>query len=239
MRMAALIAMLASCGFSPPSAAISGDSPMTDAALRDASAVAIDAALPSTCAAAGAGSDTSVTLYVAGNAKQPWTAFCHAHVEYLTVAGSNFGQYTAGAKSPGTNVRTTYQKLRIDPVNLEIDICDQTFASSMGSLLHDPTNNPNLPPVTSMPVGVAMDCAGNNSATGVANVDVTGTPFAISSTWSLGGNKNGGKTTSSANGRALAITGGGSCGWTAPDGSPGNPFNTFMPSNLIKLQYMP
>jgi len=245
MRMAALIAMLAGCGFSPPSSAVrSGDDPMVDARPLDArphdAGIPSDGgALPATCIAAGAGSDSTVTLYVVGNADQPWTAFCHAGLEYLAVSGSNFGQYTQSMKSPGTNVRTTYTKLRIDPVDLEVDICDQTFATSTGSLRHDPANNPNLPPVTSMPVGVAMDCGGNKSASGAANVDVSGTPFAISSTWKPGGNKTGGNTMPSSNGRALAITGGGDCGWNAPNGSPGNPFNTFTPSNLIKLQYLP
>jgi hypothetical protein len=194
---------------------------------------------PATCIAAGAGSDTSVTLYVGGDASEPWTAFCHAGLEYLTVANPSYGQYTQSNKSPGTNVRTTYTKLRVDPATLQIDICDQTFATSVGSLRHDPNNNPNLGPVTSMPLGVAMDCGGNKSATGVGSVDVSGTPFAIASTWTRGGNKTGGTTTASAQDRALAITGGGDCGWNAPAGAPGNPFNTFTPSKLITLQYAP
>src|SRR6202000_388825 len=114
-------------------------------------------------------------LYLGGSAGRPWTAFCHDDDEYVTVtASANYGQYTASTKSPGSNVQTTYGKLRVDPSTLLVDISDQTSATSMRLLYHDPANN-GSDAVTSMPLGVAMDCAGNNSATGVAGVDLTGT----------------------------------------------------------------
>src|SRR5262249_24465071 len=48
----------------------------------------------------------------------------------------NFSQYTAGGASPGTSVRTTFTKLRIDPATLKADSGDRAFAASAGSLLH-------------------------------------------------------------------------------------------------------
>jgi hypothetical protein len=201
--------------------------------------------VPATCADVAAkvalANDTSVTLYVQGDVSMPWTAFCHGGLEYLTLpagGSGNFGQYTAGGKSPGTDVRTQYTRIRLVPSTLVVDICDQTFATSTGSLQHDPNNIPGVI-VSSMPLGSAMDCAGSNSHTGVAQVDVTGTPFAVTASWSPGGNSPGGAVTSSNAGRTAAITGGGNCGWNAPTGSPGNPFNTFSSSKLLGLAYMP
>ena len=202
--------------------------------------------VPATCAELAAHNkvvpnDSSVTLYVNKDLTKPWTAFCHNNLEYLTVtATDNFGQYTASTKSPGTNVRTQYSRVRLDPTNLKIDICDQAFAASTGTLMHDPNNNPNVA-VTSMPLGVAMDCISSASpvATGVAKVSLTGTPFTVTSGWTQGGNSPLGSTQSSSGGRVITITGGGNCGWNAPTGSPNNPFNTFANAKLIVVTYTP
>ncbi len=199
---------------------------------------------PASCADVAAhvtlANDATVTLYVGGDASKPWTATCHGGLEYVTPgnATANFGQYTAGAKSPGTNVRTTYARLRIDPASLQIDICDQTFATSTGSLMHDPASNGN-DPVTSMPVGVAMDCRGSGSHTGVGAIDVTGLPFVITGSWTNTGNGSAGMATKSGSGRSVAITGGGDCGWLAPVNAPYNPFNTCSNGKLVALSYMP
>jgi len=225
-----------------PCAANNGNCPAACAASGSGSAICYT---PTTCADIAAHmpvpEDSSVTLYASGSSAKPWTALCHGGHEYLTLptgSGSNYGQYTAGGKSPGTDVRTSYARVRVDPATLKIDICDQTFASSTGMLMHDPAfNGPD--PVTSMPLGVAMDCAGNGSATGVGNIDLTGVPFVVSTTWSRGGNSAGGSAVATGSGRVVAITGGGNCGWDAPSGSPGNPFNAFSGSLLIGLTYLP
>jgi hypothetical protein len=200
---------------------------------------------PQTCADVAAHTtlvdDSSVTLYAGAVPSRPWTAFCHGGVEYLTLpagAAANYGQYSASTKSPGTDVRTSYTRVRLDPATLKVDICDETFATSTGMLMHDPTFNGN-DPVTSMPLGSAMDCAGNNSHTGAANVDLTGAPFVVTSGWSSAGNSPGGMATKTGGARVVAVTGGGNCGWTAPTGSPNNPFNTFTSSNILVLAYQP
>jgi hypothetical protein len=187
---------------------------------------------------AGLANDSTTTLYVGGSATKPWTAYCHDGLEYLTVSDdTNFGQYTAGTKSPGSNAHTGYAKLRLDPATLLVDICDQTFAKSTGTLSHDPAHN--NPPiiVTSMPLGVAMDCSGDFSTSGQAGVDVSSTPFAITSGWSPAGGDAAG--IANKNARTASISGGGNCGWDAPTGSPGNPFNTFTNSKLVQLSYSP
>jgi GON domain/EGF domain len=185
--------------------------------------------------------NTAVTLYAGGDATRPWTAYCHAGLEYLTAASatSNFGQYSAGGKSPGMSVRTTYARLRIDPTTLAIDICDRTFATTTGALSHDPAfHDPDIA-VTSMPLGIAMDCAAINSQSGTAGINLTSTPFVVSSNWTRAGNDTAGSANKMMNGRTVSITGGGSCGWNAPNGAPNDPFNACTSLKLITLQYAP
>ena len=172
-------------------------------------------------------SDGTYTLYVAGNRTKPWSAFCfgmgsQTPVEYLTLVtgpDTNFSQYTAGGYSPGTNVRTVYTKVRIDPVTLLVDISDQTFSTSEGSL-----DGPEHVQVTSMPFGSAMDCISDTAATGVGNVDLRETPFQFGlHAFSEGGlNKNSNVVFSNEN-QVANLNGGGECGWESP--------NTYSPIN--------
>jgi hypothetical protein len=155
---------------------------------------------------------------------------------YLTLphsgAGSNFAQYTAGGASHGTTVVTTYSAIRIDPIPVRVrpltflaNIADQTFATSTGLVCHS-TTAPCAPShqVTSMPYGVAADCAGPGGATGRANIDLRGTPFSVVNTFSIQGFEPGG-TTAFSSSQVVNLTGGGFCGWNAP--APiSNPFNT-------------
>jgi hypothetical protein len=75
-------------------------------------------------------------------------------VEYLSLwsASSNYARYTEGGASDGTNVLTTYSRVRLRPDTLKIDISDVRYSSSTGSLDHAGVS------VTSMYYGVAMDC---------------------------------------------------------------------------------
>lgn len=188
--------------------------------------VTVDPALPMTCADLGAHADGEYTLYAGGDKGKPWTAYCAdmatTPVEYLPLAmvlgDHNMSQYTAGGASPGTSVRTSYLRLRIDPMTLAIDIGDQRFAVSSGSLQHSFSD-----PVTSMPFGVAMSCDG--SADGVANIDLRGTEFTIASTFATVGSGGTGAATMDAGLQVVDLTGGGGCGWTAMTDAPFNPFN--------------
>jgi hypothetical protein len=227
-----VLVTIAACGFQPSSDAqidatptAPGDSTMLPACEAPH--------CPISCGdVSGLANDTATTLYVGGNPAQPWSAFCHDGSAFLSVTGQNYGQYSAGGQSLGSNVRTTYTRIAIDPVALTLDICDETFAASVGELMHGTSGIY----VTSMPLGVAMDCANNYSDTGVASVDLGGTPFAITSTWSEGGNKPNGSATPLGV-RAYTIIGGGYCGWNAPTNAPDNPFNQFSSANLITLSY--
>jgi hypothetical protein len=138
---------------------------------------------PASCMDAGNGQQVAngeYTLYVGGDEHKPWKAYCHNGDEFLSVNDdTNFGSYVAGGWTQGQDVRTVYTKLRIDPATLTIDITDQTFARSDGNLNYLGET------ITSMPLGVAMACAG--SATyGSGNIDLTGTPFKIATQFVLG-----------------------------------------------------
>ena len=192
---------------------------------------------PSSCG--GLEDGDNYTLYVGGDPSQPWTATCAGQNAYLAVSGSNFGQYTHSTNTGGSDVRTTFSKIRIDPAQLTVDVDDVTFASSVGRLQHGGNPAP-MDTVTSMPLGVAMDCAGPNSETGVGGVDLSGTPFTITSAYARQGNNTGSAATTPApDHRSIALTGGGNCGWTAVTASPNNPFNANGGGFILKLAYTP
>jgi hypothetical protein len=129
-----------------------------------------------------------------------------------TRANENYSQYTAGGASPGTNVRTTFTKLRIDPATMTVDIGNLTFASSTGSLNHSGDGVI----VTSMPYGVAESCEAPGSTSGTGNIDLQGTPYAVDDTFSVGGYLAAGSAAVSANRQVVNLKGGGYCGAITP-----------------------
>lgn len=148
------------------------------------------------------------------------TVFCYDMAgtprDYIDLANTsedaNFSQYTAGGASPGTDVRTSFTKLRIDPATLMVDLGDLTFATSTGRLQHSSeTRGPDSPFVTSMPYGVAMSCTSRPD--GVANINLQGTPFIVEDTFELGGFASDGSTNVSEDKQTVDLNGGGYCGW--------------------------
>lgn len=108
-----------------------------DADLDDDAALAGDEAVgeaeealgppPASCAdikaaTPGAGNGT-YRLHIGHDPAKPWWAFCHnmatSPAEYLSLqyvgTDQNFSQYTAGGAVSGTDVRTRYTKVRVDP----------------------------------------------------------------------------------------------------------------------------
>lgn len=168
--------------------------------------------------------DGNYVLFSNGNL---FTVYCYGMTgtprEYIDLAvtgpGANFSQYTAGGASPGTDVRTTFTRLRIDPATLTVDIGDLTFASSTGSLRHGGTT------VKSMPYGVAMSCTAPQSTSGAGNINLQSTPFQVGSTFVTGGFHAAGSATVSPDHQVVALKGGGYCGWITPAPALYNPFN--------------
>jgi len=199
------------------------------------------AGVPASCAELvatdTASTDGTFTLYFDGDGSKPWTVYCAdmdaTPSEYLelvmTGADLNFSQYTAGGSSPGTDVRTNYTRVRIDPATYSVDISDQRFSSSTGSLTH------NVDDVISMPYGVAMDC--NSAGTGLANINLQGTPFAVDDTFCQAGFQASGSATFSENDQVVTIDGGGGCGWTSPAPCPHNPYNS-TGGSILGLTYV-
>lgn len=183
--------------------------------------------------------DGEYTLYAGGDPQKPWKAYCadmagmpKTYLTLVNTTNANFSQYTAGGASPGTNVRTSFTKVRIDPATLQVDPNDLTFATSTGSLLH--SNNP----VTSMPYASAADCVVGGSSTGVGNVDLIGLPFVVApDQFNLTGFQSGGTTTYGVGGRKVNLTGGGYCGFNTVTG--GNPLTTVPPLQLVYASFIP
>lgn len=199
--------------------------------------------LPTSCAGVHAADpladDGNYTLYIGGDPAKPWEAFCAdmqattGPVDYLplvsVLADHNFSSYTAGGASPGTTVKTSYIRLRINPATLVVQIGDQRYATSSGSLSHSGAG-----PVTAMPYGVAMSCG---TATGRANIDLRGTSFAVADTFGGGGSFFDTLTNTSIDPdkQYIDLIGGGLCGWNSTSGAPFNPFNDAQGS--LKLSY--
>lgn len=161
--------------------------------------------------------DGEYRLTIGGDPAQATSIYCHDMAgeprEYLTLvntgADQNFSQYTAGGGySVGTDVRTSFERVRVDLETLVVDGADYTFATSAGQLQHGPQ------PVTEMPYAVAMAC-GLDEFAGVGNVDLRGTPFAVMGSACLGGFIPFGSSLWSEADQVVDITGGGYCGWAS------------------------
>ncbi len=184
--------------------------------------------------------DGDYTLYVEHDAARPWSAYCHdmanTQADYLPLValgeGRNFSQYSASEETPGTDLRTRFTRVRIDPVTFAVEFDDVTFSSSTGGVEHGDFL------FTEMPYGVASGCGYNDDeiADGIANVDLTGTPFRIIDNFcTLGASAHGGAVLSQSD-QVADITGGGFCGWTSP-GCTYNPHERTNPT-FLELAYI-
>ncbi len=186
--------------------------------------------------------------YVIYPGYQMFTVYCHnmdgTPSEYLSLVNTggdrNFSQYTAGGYSQGQDVVTHYSKVRLDPKTLIVNVNDSTFATSNGGQI---ISGPGGGPVTEMNYAVAADCRATDSSTGRANIDLTGTPFAVNDTFVPDGYRPAGTATFSSDDQVVDLTGGGYCGWNAAGTRHDlySPFGTtdYYPNNdVLSLQYV-
>jgi hypothetical protein len=157
------------------------------------------------------------------------------YLEVRSGSGLNVGQYAAGGEATGSTVTTSFTKLRLNPADLTVDVGDLTFATSVGGLNHPDAGLGN-PLVEAMPYATAMGCAGA-VANASANIDLQGTPFAVDDTFVFD-DPGIGSATFSALDQVVSITGGGFCGWTAPEGTAFNPFNPTPGQYILDLRYL-
>jgi hypothetical protein len=186
------------------------------------------------CAGIQAAGVTADGEYIIAPGDQPFVVHCMGMDgtprEYLTLArtggGYNYSAYGRIGAAAAANVVTHYARIRLDPATLLVDIGDQTFASSSGWLCCIGST-----PVVSMPFANAASCGGDDD--GHANVDLTGTPFRVRDTLTLGGwlpqgSVNGtalsGEGSASVDAPVVTLTGGGSCGGIGPN--PGGNINS-------------
>lgn len=217
------LAALTACG-----EPVSGSYHATGSGADDAGAPPFPATCSEIASASPGAADGEQTLYLEHDPARPWAAYCHdlagAPVEYLSLIqtgpSQNFSQYTAGGASKGTSVTTAYAKIRVDPETLLVNIADQRFSSSTGALEHETID------VISMPYGVAADCAGKATPLGKSNIDLRGTPFAVTpDAFILGGFNASDSTTYESRNQVVDLRGGGYCGWIAPLPGVYNPVN--------------
>lgn len=127
--------------------------------------------------------DGTYTLYVGGDPNKPWEVFCFnmdedTPLEYLSVDSDlNYSQVGNGQSI----AVTSYRRFRIDPITLQIDPLDATFATNTGFdafTLELPDN------LSSIPGGWAQfqPTRSDDGPAAEALADLTGTPFAFSET---------------------------------------------------------
>lgn len=133
--------------------------------------------------------DGEYILYVEGDRGRPWQAYCHDMAgqprEYLTLtaegADRNQSRLRVYDGRGYSAVTTRYERVRIDPRQLDVDIGDQTFATSEGGAEAGNTT------VRSMPFGVAAACSTQPEVALIArsSIDLGGTPFILESGFCL------------------------------------------------------
>ncbi|WP_326834649.1 GON domain-containing protein [Amycolatopsis rhabdoformis] len=170
--------------------------------------------------------------YVLNTGSHLVPVYCHDMAgtpkEYVTLTAPNFSQYTIGGVTLGTNVRTTFTRVRIDPATLLVDINDLTFATSTGSAVQ-----PGPFVIESMPYAVAGSC--DHAASGIGRVDLAGTAFVLAATWVINGFEPRGGATLGADGRSADLAGGGYCGSITPAPAIYSPVNPTVPDFHLQL----
>lgn len=149
---------------------------------------------PATCEEAkgayGVSVDGPQILYVGGDKKMPWSAYCadmatKQPFEYLDLdthdGAANYSEFSEGNGSTAFTVRTQFRKVRIDPVNLTIDSTDKRFTDKKTNPLRATTNSAALSKtVDYMPYAAAETCGLlNDQMRAKANVDLSNAPFEI------------------------------------------------------------
>lgn len=169
---------------------------------------------PATCKEAkamyGAITDGPQTLYVDGDKSMPWAAYCAGmasdepkefiQLPQYTKAGApaNYSEFTEAPRKQdvplfgdpaGFHVLTQYEKVRIDPKTLTIDITNKTFArTTVTPPDSDHTSVALEQAVGYMPYGTAMECGDERKTDedglpihipAKGNVDLTGLPFEL------------------------------------------------------------
>lgn len=192
--------------------------------------------------------DGEYILYYQGNKNQPYQVWVkgmrgNEPKEYITVPPGNYSSIPSDKTyyrwQSGKAMKTTYDRIRINPLTLVVDIHDSTYSTTTGGPI-------SFYPWSKKPVkkrtktetwtfsnyGATKNCNGkedNNKS--IARVDLRGTPFAVAEDvkWEIGGHNadNKGYARLSWENQVVTIkASNGSSGWAKP-------------SPELRLQYKP
>jgi hypothetical protein len=134
--------------------------------------------------------DGEYTLFVERDPDRPWTAYCHdmdgMPATFLPLRSrdpsANASRLQVYDGDALAEVVTFYDRVRIDPRTLYVDIGDQTFTRQSGAAIAEDGGE-----VWSMPFGVAAACTADLDipTVGKASIDLGGTGFALDGSFCL------------------------------------------------------
>jgi hypothetical protein len=188
---------------------------------------------PTSCAdlKANFGSSVDGSYMIQPTGKKPFIVYCKdlatAPKEYLTLVFTNGSGYSASNYSGYycnnclAEARNYFEKVRIDPATLLVDVSDTTFSAWSATVPSDTSCWATIGGACGTVRNEWYAHAGNcilNGAPNSGNVDLRGTTFSIdpSVTTVVEGDSPYGSATFSADRTVLSLTGGGDCGDIAP-----------------------
>ncbi len=143
--------------------------------------------------------------------------------EYLTVKTQNNYSTIVSDRSyyRGGDMKTYYDRVRIDPITLEIDINDTTYSNTQGGPIKHYANGKYKETWDYCQYGVTKNCnSSKDNNKSMAMVDLTGTPFYVINNWEIGGTrgKNVGYARFSSDGQIVVIkAANGTSGFAKPE----------------------
>jgi len=170
-------------------------------------------------------SDGEYLLYGGEKKQYPFVAFClglgtDQPREYLTLVNTgpeaNNSFFQSGGSCVGTDVLTQFHRLRINPITLVVKTDDFTFAQTHGSLTQHYFNGEKYIEVDQVAYATARSSLGYRNTSGRANIDLTGTPFAVSSSFRMMGYQPSGSGFASKSRQVVSLSGGGFAGRVCP-----------------------
>lgn len=148
--------------------------------------------------------DDVYTLYYQGKKDQPYQVWIkdlrsNEPKEYLTLSQLNYSSIPSDKTYyRGQDMRTTYDRIRINPVTLTVDKFDTTYSKTVGGPINfyqwssKPVNKRTKTETWNFSYyGGTRNCNGNNdNDKSMARIDLQGTPFAVADDvyWEIGGN---------------------------------------------------
>ncbi|MFC1984301.1 GON domain-containing protein [Chloroflexota bacterium] len=147
--------------------------------------------------------DDDYTLFYQGKKDQPYEVWVKDlrsddPKEYLTLPQSNYSSIPSDKTYyRGQDMRTTYDRIRINPITLTVDKFDTTYSDTVGGPINfyqwskKPANKRTKTETWNFCYyGGTRNCNGDNdNSKSMARVDLQGTPFAVADDvyWEIGG----------------------------------------------------